>query len=447
MSRTSSTLSRRRLLQLGAGSLGGVAVGGLAGCSNPLTNQGNSGSGVSGSIRMTWWGDNTVIPRYLAALEVLKAKYPQLVIAPEYTAQGGSPYNDKVTTQMVGGGAPDIIQSRNETIPDWGLRGALLDQSGFIESQAINLAAWNEEVRNFGVLDGKRFGTALSVTTFAVAYDATVMGELGITVPEAWTSENFAEIATEVSRARGGDYYGTGDGGGLDRLFNVFLRQRGKAQYTAEGQLGFDREDLVEYWGYWDELRKDGAAPPAAVTAANAPTGGPPEMNPLSVGITAMYPFTFANQYGAYVEASENEIKITRLPEGPAGSDQGFYIEPGLLLSASSKTSNEDAVAAVINGFVNDPEVHKPIGLALGLPPAPGNQEQALEGADDVGLTTAEYIRAAIADAPPSPPIFPRGSVQLRSDFASIHEKVAFGQVSIGDGVDDWLAQGQRLLG
>ena len=32
----------------------------------------------------------------------------------------------------------------------------------------------------------------------------------------------------------------------------MFLRQRGKALYTADGQLAFDVGDLVDFWNYLD---------------------------------------------------------------------------------------------------------------------------------------------------------------------------------------------------
>ena len=48
------------------------------------------------------------------------------------------------------------------------------------------------------------------------------------------------------------------------RGFNTFIRQQGKEFFDDEA-LGFEREDLVEYWQMWEELRAAGALPPQAL--------------------------------------------------------------------------------------------------------------------------------------------------------------------------------------
>ena len=43
----------------------------------------------------------------------------------------------------------------------------------------------------------------------------------------------------------------------------TWVRQRGKALYTADGKLGYDLEDLDDYFAFWFQMQEDGLTPPA----------------------------------------------------------------------------------------------------------------------------------------------------------------------------------------
>ena len=59
-------------------------------------------------MRFLWWGSQRRNDLTLDAISVFEEKNPDIKISPEYTSY--ETYFDKLTTQVAGGNAPDIIQ-------------------------------------------------------------------------------------------------------------------------------------------------------------------------------------------------------------------------------------------------------------------------------------------------------------------------------------------------
>ena len=48
------------------------------------------------------------------------------------------------------------------------------------------------------------------------------------------------------------------DGSANEPALDNWLRQRGKALYTADGKLGSDADDMIEWFQLWDDFRDAG---------------------------------------------------------------------------------------------------------------------------------------------------------------------------------------------
>ncbi len=48
------------------------------------------------------------------------------------------------------------------------------------------------------------------------------------------------------------------DGSASEPMFENWLRQRGKALYTADGKVAFDDADAIEWYQLWADLRAAG---------------------------------------------------------------------------------------------------------------------------------------------------------------------------------------------
>ena len=111
------------------------------------------------------------------------------------------------------------------------------------------------------------------------------------------------------------------------------MRQRGKALYTADGQLGYDLEDLTDYFAFWFQMQEDGLTPPADLQA-QAVASGKMEETMLVTG-HALFDFIHSNQLVANQKLVPDELNITMIPNQKDGKP-GQYLKPSMLISMAT---------------------------------------------------------------------------------------------------------------
>src|SRR5260370_950 len=170
-----------------------------------------------------------------------------------------------------------------------------------------------------GKVDGKIYGVSLGLNSTAFLYDKQLIQSLGLKEP-SWdtTWAQFADLATEIAKAAKKDgFFGTVDGAREEPALDVFLRQHGKALYTADGKLGFDEKDIAEWFGFWDDLRKRGGAAAPDVQALDM--GQEINTSLLTQGRVAMV-FSNSNQLVGYQAANKSKLGMTMYPSGGPGA-------------------------------------------------------------------------------------------------------------------------------
>ena len=112
-----------------------------SGASSGSTASSGEGSeeAASGSIqlRMTWWGSQTRHDLTTKVIKLFEEKHPGITIKPEYSGWDG--YFDKLTTQVAGSNAPDIVQMDYAFLTDFARRGALLDLTPYRAKSSVQM--------------------------------------------------------------------------------------------------------------------------------------------------------------------------------------------------------------------------------------------------------------------------------------------------------------------
>ena len=155
----------------------------------------------------------------------------------------------------------------------------------------------------------------------AMVYDTAMFEKVGVkTLDPAWTWDDFARIAAEISKITPGKYWGSGDNSRWEQGFEQWLNQRGKTLYTRGRQGGFTRDDVAAWFDLWDKLRKVGRrARPPKIGATNT---GKIDQYEISRGTAAMS-FANSNQVVAFQGINKNKLAISvfpsekGLPSGP----------------------------------------------------------------------------------------------------------------------------------
>lgn len=427
----------------------------VTGCSSAPKNsqqsnsaQGNNAQAASEDgqieLRMTWWGSQTRHDLTTRALELFESKHPNIKIKAEYSGWDG--YFDKLSTQVAGANAPDLIQMDYAFLTDYANRGTLLDLSSYTSDGKLSTSAIDASMLSAGSINNKLYAVALGVNAPGVIYSSTVFKELGIPDPGPdWTWEDFSEIAAKIGKEKGNGFVGMADASGTFNMFEMMVRQHGHAMFQ-EDTLGATKEQLMKWFTMWKELRQVGGitSPEATAGMTNAL-----ETRPLAVGTAAM-DFLWSNQITAFKSGMKNqddEIKIQVIPHGKDEAKSGEYLKPSMFISGNAKTKYPDEVAMVIDFLVNDPEAAEILGSERGVPVNATIREKLMGKLSETEKMIFTFIDTVSADASNIDPPYPQGFSEIDKNFKTLSEQIAFEQGTMEAAIDEFITGANQILG
>ena len=429
-----SSVSRRTLLKLSlAAGAGGLALS---------RGTGAARAADAVNLRMYWWGSQDRARRTLAVADLYQAQMPNVKIGGETT---GADYFSKLATMMVGRNIPDVFQLEPSTIADYSRRGACAPLDEFMGKQ-LNIDAFGKNMVDLCRVDGKVWGVALGLNSFAMAYDKTMFDKAGVKPPDEKTTwAEYADTAVEVTKKLGQEnYFGAPYGARYFYAFEVWLRQRGKGVYAADGnKVGFNADDAREWYTYWEDLRKRGGCVPADVQALDQ---NQIDSNALALGKSASG-FVYSNQLVGYQLLTKNKLALTTYPQKGGGAPSGHYYRPALIWSVAATSKNKDTAAAFIDFFVNDAKAGEVLGVERGVPMSPKIRTAILPNLNETEQASVNYVNMLADKVIAYPPPAPKGANEFdRAVMRMVTDQLAFGRISIAEASQKLVDEGNRVL-
>ncbi|AYG67829.1 MULTISPECIES: ABC transporter substrate-binding protein [unclassified Rhizobium] len=410
----SLTIDRRQLL---AGMAATLAFSGI----------GLSRANAATAMRLLWWGSKERSDRTFAAVKAYQAKNPDITIAGE--SFGWDSYWTRLATQTGGGNAPDLIQMDYRYIFEYARRGALLDMTPYL-GKSLAIEDFGAANIDSGKVDNKIYGVSLGVNSSMVVVNTAAWSEAGVEPPhDGMTWEQLGDACAKVTSAkkrRG--FYGTADASGGEPAFECWLRQRGKALYTADGKLAFEAKDAAEWFDFWGHMRKIGACVPADVQALDQQT----LETDMLVTKKAAVSYAHSNQFVAIQGLVKEKVDLVSYPVD-AGGKPGQYLKPSMLMSVSATSANKDAAVAFVNYLVENSDGAKTLGVERGVPASPKIRDLLTLDLDETSKKVVDYIgrlTSRVGALPPSPP---NGAGENSFLLKKIAEEAAFGKTSTQD--------------
>lgn len=389
---------------------------------NEVVNESDSDEQIE--LRFAWWGGQERHNRTLDVIELYEEKNPHVKIVPEYSGIDG--YFDKLTTQFAGGNAPDIIQYGGN-LNDFVYRDVVLPLDDYV-GDIIDVSLHDQNMIDAATFDGSFYGLTLGTNAWGVLINKTIFDEVGISLPsQDWTWDDFIAIAAEIS-----DFYG--DIAGTEYFgedgFGLFITQHGKILHE-DGDLKIDKDDVFDWFEFWEEIRKTGAVVSPEVQAIASRT---PEQSMIVQREVAMQ-LVASNQLIAYTGATDDELVLHNHPYNDEGS-HGTSLRASQFLAGYANTEHPEEVAKFLDFFVNDPEAAKILGSERGAPVNSEIREVLSEIADEIDTIVYEFIDfvSETSDAPFVPNL--PGYNETQALFERISEEIAFGQISVEEGTD-----------
>ncbi|WP_433557265.1 ABC transporter substrate-binding protein [Pseudonocardia xinjiangensis] len=402
-----------------------------------LTACGGSGGGGGGDggpveLRYSWWGNADRAALMQQAIAIFEADHPDIKITPNFS--DFAEYWQKLNTESAGGGTPDVLQMDFSYLREYGDRGLLLDLDKSENPVPVNDLL--PGLQQAGVVDGQRFAVALSGNTWGLIYDPAAFQTAGVSVPERWTWEEYGAAITKVAQTSG--MAGAWDYTSIMGVFEIWLRQQGKALFTEDGRIEATPADLERFWQQGVDLRAAGAFPPQDKVAQALPvTVMGADLAASAVNLDSMVT--------RYAGESDREFALGALPSSnPA--DLGIRLRPGILLSAFSGTDHPRQAAQLIDFMVNDPRVGEIFGGNRGLPASNAQRAAATPKLSATDAAVAEYEKTIAQQLTVPSALPPAGVGTADSAFLRINEELAYGRISVQDAAAQWFSETEAAL-
>jgi multiple sugar transport system substrate-binding protein len=392
-------------------------------------------------LRVLWWGSDLRTQLTYDAIAAFSAKHPGVRIDGE--SAGWGTYWERVTTQVAGGNAADIIQIADPWLTEYAERGVLLPLDDYL-GNGLDIADFGEAQIDAGRVGGKLYAVSLGTNSTALIVNTTAFEEAGLASPHhRITWEEFTALLAEFkAKTPRENYYGASDMSGGIQVFEIWMRQRGSDLYNGPN-LAFGAEDVKLWFDMWAEMRAAGLCAPPDLQALVASGGIDTAL--ITQGYTAI-DAGHSNQIVGYQDVNRDALALSSWPIKSGDSKPGQHIRPSMSFSISATTKSADQAVDFVNAFVKDAEMTKILGIERGVPPSEAVRANLIPTLGDVARMQVEYLNMIADVAGPLPSKYPRGAGEMDRLFTRKAEEVAFGMVSTQDGANSLIQQAEIIL-
>ena len=393
------------------------------------------------NLRLTFWGGQARADRTYGVTDLYTAAKGTAVEG-EFLAWND--YWPKLATQTAGGNAPDIIQMDYRYIVEYANRNAIAPLDEFVGG-VLKLDDFDADQLEGGKVGGKLFGISLGANSVAMLSNTTAFEEAGIEAPtNAVTYEDIMAMgeAFKSANVRGGMKV-IADGSGSEPMLDNWLRQNGKALYTADGKLGFDETDMVKWFTMWNEMRAAGVCVSPEDQALDT---GPLETTMLVMGKSALMPSN-SNQLVGFQAIMQDKLGMSGYPRIAAGVGGGHYRKPSMFFSVAGSSANKEAAADFLNYFISDPEAAKILGVERGIPCSAAVRDvvaPTLDETNQIALNFVANLGDLLGPLPPPPPAA-AGEIDI-SLLRTLSQEVGFGARTPEDAGPYFVTEATAIL-
>lgn len=430
-----------------------VITGVLSGCTqqNTVNNDaqstneaGQKDNNEKIEMRMSWWGSETRHNATLEAIKLYEEKNPNVKIIPEY--QGWDGYRSKLIAQAMAGNAPDIFSCIGEWYPELLQAEAIADITGMVD-----VSGHNPKYVEACSVDGKMYGVNLSVNGKVLIANKTLLDEYGIKMlQEPYTWEDLANKFNEVYEKSGGKVYGAPDFSvNVDGMGWPMFSDYVNTKLSYDGPIPFDNEkytftkqQVQEYYQFYENLRKTNGVAPADVSAINDFSA-----NSLLLKRMVAFESNFAGTFGRFQDQTKDELVMLPYPVGPNG-ETADIARPGIILSVFKDSKHIEEAAKFIDFFTNSPEAAKVLKTSRGVLPTEVQRKALLESGDLLSDNDKKVMKVVDEIMKRELKAFymgPVGNSELQVIFPEIGQEIAFGKITVEEGAKKFMEQVEKL--
>jgi multiple sugar transport system substrate-binding protein len=424
-------ISRREFGRLAAAGASLAVLGGLSASAFAQTR-----------LRLIWWGNPDRDRRTNEVVDLYMKNNPDVVIDAETYAWND--YWPKLATQAAGRNLPDVIQMDYRYIFEYARRGQLADLTPFIGNQ-VDLNDFDQNQLDSGKVDGKLYGISMGANSMAHVYKPAMLESLGITLPDTtkWTVDDYVAMGRQVKDKLPQGVYFSENMAYREPRLETWVRQRGKALYTEDGKLGYEVQDLVDYFDFWFRMQEEGLTPPADLQSQAIATGKMEDT--MFVTNHAVFDFLHSNQLVAIQKLVPEEVDLAMIP-GQKDGKPGQYLKPSMLISMAASAPDPENAARLMSFFITDDEANDVLLIERGVTGDASIRERILPKLEETEQKIVSYLDIVAKNVSPLPPPPPKNAGELDRALMPAWESVSFKKVTPEAAARDYYAKAQVAL-
>ncbi|MGL5579002.1 MAG: ABC transporter substrate-binding protein, partial [Fusobacteriaceae bacterium] len=215
------------------------------------------------TLRVSWWGGDERHNLTLEAIKAFETKNPGIKIVPEYSGWQG--HVEKITTQIVGNTAPDVMQVNWDWLFTFSKNG-----DGFYDlskmKDILQVENYPEELLSATTINGKLNAIPQGVTGKVFYFNETMYEKAGLKLPTSFEEiKNSAKVLKEKLGA--GNYAMDLDQYAAFLLILYKLEQETGKGFITGDQVSYSVDELENGFKFYTDLVKDGVVPSMALRA------------------------------------------------------------------------------------------------------------------------------------------------------------------------------------
>jgi multiple sugar transport system substrate-binding protein len=401
----------------------------FAGGGGQQSAAGGQASGtLSGTIRFSWWGNETRNNATTEAIRYYESLHPGVTITPEYGAVDG--YLTKMLAQVAAGNAPDIFTMSAENLPQYVEVNGVLDLTG-----KIDVSTHNPMIVEACSINGRMYGVNLSLNANVIYYNKTQADELGITMPTGdYTWDDLVKILAEVYQKSGGKTYGMVDLR-MVKAMETFIpawnmTHRGKEPPFPWTNSDFlmKAEDVAAFMDYFNKVPQGVLLPPAETATLASQIDSPIASRKTFLA------FDYTGTFAMYQSQTGDDLEMIQYPNNRRGRGAAVSARPGLIESIFINSRNQPLAVDFLQWISGDPAAGKILKTVRGVLPSSKQVDAVL--ADPASLSDVDKKVFAITNAVYQGTVNPFsagilvGNIWDETHMMAVGSEVAFGRIT-----------------
>ncbi|MBQ7184915.1 MAG: carbohydrate ABC transporter substrate-binding protein [Clostridia bacterium] len=383
------------------------------------------------TIRFSWWGDALRHEATLKAIAMFEEANPNIHVEAEYGGWDG--YTDKLTTQIMGGTAADVVQDGGHFMTYIIYGASYTDLKDYLD--IIDTSNFSQSLLDsYCSVDGKLISMPTGVQAWTTLQNTSLLKDNGIEPPARWTWDGLVEAGRKLHEADPEAYMLNVSMETMTNwLFPMFIQQKvGGTVINDNYAMEFTADDLTAYLTWLENM-----------WAANALQGrseqllydGSPLENPkwnggklaISMCSSASYSWYV---FDDYLKEHIDVVECFSFPEGEADNDS-IIVPPASFYNIPAASEHKKEAAMLIDFLLNNLDAGRVQGTVRSLP-ANSAVLAVLQAEDlvDPGIARAVELgspRACVKRGTPT------GLNEVQDVLSVYIEQIAYGKITAAE--------------